>query len=407
MGIPQLVADIRPGAASSVPRYLTALGKTLFFSADDGTSGVELWRSDGTAAGTSRVADLRPGLKGDATTPPASSYPNGLKAIGRMLVFAADDGYGQELWVSDGSTAGTRRIADINRIPTGTRRSGSSFPGDFVASGRSILFAADDGIHGRELWQTDGSAAGTTLLADIRAGGKASGSNPAGLTALGRRAVFFSAFDDSSGRELWRTDGSAAGATRITDINPGSSSSNPRALVAAGNSLFFSADDGLTGSELWRSDGTTDGTNRVADIRPGRKGSNPSNLTVVRDRLLFFANDGITGNQLWRSDGTATGTVPVAKVPLPRSVTAAGDSLIFSTRTRLWRSDGTAAGTAPMGRFNSGGKGKLIPPTWLTAIGPTLYFDGTLAPSGKELWALALSGPLRGDGGSGGVARLV
>jgi ELWxxDGT repeat protein len=406
MSNPRPVADIRPGAASSVPRYLTALGKTLVFTADDGASGVELWRSDGTAAGTTRIADIRPGLKGDATTLPASSSPNGLTAVGRTLFFSADDGHGQELWSSDGTTAGTRRIADINRVPTGTMRSGSSFPADFVASGRGILFSADDGIHGRELWRTDGTTAGTRLLADIRSGGKRSGSSPRSLTALGRRTVFFSAFDDSSGRELWRTDGTTAGTTRITDLNSGSSSSNPGDLTVVDSTLFFSADDGRSGRELWRSDGTTAGTSRVTDLRPGRKGSNPSNLTALGDRLFFFANDGITGNQLWRSDGTAAGTVPVAKVPVPRSVTVVGDALIFNTNRRLWRSDGTADGTAPIGRLHPGGEGKLLPPNWLTAIGPKLYFDGTQQGSGRELWTLVLAGPQRADPGSGGVAGL-
>jgi ELWxxDGT repeat protein len=308
-----------------------------------------------------------------------------------MLFFSADDGHGFEPWTSDGTAAGTRRIADINQEPDRAPSGPSSSPRDFVASaGRSILFSAEDGIHGRELWRSDGSATGTTLLADICPGGKNSHSNPAGLTALGRRTVVFSAFDDRRGTELWRTDGSATGTTLIADINPGSSSSYPRSLVARGDTLFFSADDGATGAELWRTDGTAAGTSRVTDLRPGRKGSIPSNLTALGDRLFFFANDGITGNQLWRSDGTAAGTVPVVKVPAPRCVTVAGDSLIFSTNNRLWRSDGTPAGTAPIGRLNPGGKETLPPPNYLTAIGPTLYFDGTRATSGRELWALVI-----------------
>jgi len=100
MATPRLVRDIRPGARSSSPYGLTALGNTLFFVANDGTSGSELWRSDGTSAGTVRVADIRPGS--------ASSYPQGLTAIENTLYFNANDGSsGKELWKSDGTAAGT------------------------------------------------------------------------------------------------------------------------------------------------------------------------------------------------------------------------------------------------------------------------------------------------------------
>jgi len=110
----KLVADIHPGSAWSVPRYLWALGKHLVFSADDGASGIELWRSDGTAAGTRRIADIHPGQKGDDTTPPADSFPNNFRVLRGTLFFSANDGYGYELLSSDGTTAGTCRIADIN-----------------------------------------------------------------------------------------------------------------------------------------------------------------------------------------------------------------------------------------------------------------------------------------------------
>ena len=214
-----------------------------------------------------------------------------------------------------------------------------------------------------ELWRTDGTAAGTALLADIRAGDERSDSNPFSLTALGRRNVCFSAFDDSSGDEPWKSDGTTTGTERVADIRPGSTSTFRF-------DRFFS-------------------------------------LIGFGDELLFFANDGITGNQLWRTDGTAVGTVALAKVPYPENITFARDTLLFSRSNRLWRSDGTASGTAPIGRLNPARKGKQFPPNYLEAIGSTVYFDGWQERSGKELWSLDLSAALRGEGSSGGMAGLL
>ncbi|MEM9660404.1 MAG: ELWxxDGT repeat protein, partial [Planctomycetota bacterium] len=62
----QLVSDIRPGAGSSFPTALVNVDGTLFFGADDGETGLELWKTDGTAEGTVLVRDLRPGTTTDA-----------------------------------------------------------------------------------------------------------------------------------------------------------------------------------------------------------------------------------------------------------------------------------------------------------------------------------------------------
>jgi ELWxxDGT repeat protein len=120
-------------------------------------------------------------------------------------------------------------------------------------SGR-LFFVADDGTTGRELWQSDGTSAGTQLVQDIRTGLDAGNfprsSNPAGLTNL-NGTLFFSAEDSSGGRELWKSTGLGGETTRVSDIAPGAASSSPEGLVARGNDLFFSAVT-AGGRELWR-----------------------------------------------------------------------------------------------------------------------------------------------------------
>ena len=101
-----MVKDIHSGSSGSYPNYLTAVGNTLYFRADDGTNGNELWKSDGTASGTVMVKDIYSGS--------SSSSPSYLTAVGNTLYFRADDGTnGNELWKSDGTASGTVMVKDI------------------------------------------------------------------------------------------------------------------------------------------------------------------------------------------------------------------------------------------------------------------------------------------------------
>jgi ELWxxDGT repeat protein len=380
MSVPRLVADIFPGVSSSTPRSLIAIGDTLFFTAWDGVSGRELWKSDGTTAGTVRVADIRAGGSG--------SYPEQLTAVGGTLFFAASGAGGNEIWKSDGTTAGTMQVADINP------GSSSSFPRNLTAAGDSLFFTLDrrDGvISGKELWKSDGTTEGTALVAAINL----KFSFTIGSFTSAGSTLFFVADDGVSGYELWRSDGSAAGTIRIADINPGIGSSSPRNLVAVGNSLYFTAADASGDRELWKSDGTAAGTVRVADIYVGRFSSSPEQLTAAGSTLFFSADDGVTGRELWRSDGTAGGTARVADIAdrsfssSPQNLVAVGNVLYFSATDaingrELWKSDGTAAGTVRVTDINAGSGSSN--PTQLTAIGNTLYFVATDGVSGYSLW---------------------
>ena len=138
----------------------------------------------------------------------------------------------------------------------------------------------------------------------------ASANRPFGC-AVFDNAVFFSAFDRTSGFELWKSDGTEAGTVRVKDINPGASGSIPGGFTVFNNALYFSAFDATSGFELWRSDGTEAGTVRVKDINPGPGGSSPFGFTISNNALYFSADDGTNGFELWKSDGTEPGTVRV------------------------------------------------------------------------------------------------
>src|SRR5262249_26341012 len=253
---------------------------TLFFTANDGVNGAELWKSDGTTAGTVLIKDINPGR--------ANSYPQNHTVVNGTLFFTANDGTtGVELWKSDGTAAGTVMVKDI-RPGSAYGFPLSSSPRDLTAVGDELFFSANDGISGRELWKSDGTAAGTVLVKDIRPGsspyGYPYGSNPQHLTAVDG-TLFFAANDAVHGTERGKSAATAGGTVLGKDIRPGNYGSYPYSLTAVDGTLFFTANDGVNGTELWKSNGTTQGTALVLDIRPGSYGSYPDALVNVDGRL--------------------------------------------------------------------------------------------------------------------------
>lgn len=400
-----LVKAISRGPLITAPAWLTAVGDTLLFVAFDSATGRELWRSDGTEDGTMLVKDIRPGIDPESgrggTLLPYSSEAHSLVRVGDRLLFVANDGvHGPELWRSDGAEAGTTLVKDIR---PGAESSGIEPRFDIremLAVGDWLYFVADDGVHGRELWRSDGTEDGTVQVSDINPG--SGSSSPRWLATFGDD-LYFVADDGARGFELWRTDGTEAGTALAADLRPGAESASPAYLTALGEALFLTADDGVHGRELWRTDGTAQGSALVRDIDPGRFGF-PVELTVAAGTLFFLVDDGVHGYELWRTDGTAAGTVLVKDIRPGRSpgvsvagpLTAIGDQLYLTADdgvhgSELWRSDGTEAGTVQVADINRGDGGSH--PTRLTTAGGTVFFAADNGVVGNELYKLGLPRP--------------
>jgi ELWxxDGT repeat protein len=216
-----------------IPTF-TGVENQVFFAAKDDSHGSELWRTDGTPAGTLLVKDIFSGTLGSDPLPVAS--------LGTVLYFTADDGlHGRELWRSDGTGAGTTLVKDIR---SGEESSDSS---SFVVLHNVLYFSANDGQHGLELWRSDGSEAGTTLVKDILPG--ASGSAPKLSVQAGR--LYLAANDGLHGIEPWVSDGTESGTFLMDDVNPGPSSSQPDHYTYWRGRVYFEAGDFEHGRELW------------------------------------------------------------------------------------------------------------------------------------------------------------
>lgn len=300
-----------------------ALPNAVIFSsaATDNTAtyqGIELWKAEGTVA--TLVKDINPGSFADG-------FPQFLTTFGGFVYFSADDGVnGRELWRTDGTGTGTILFKDI------IAGDGASDPSNFTVIGTTMYFTANDGVNGIELWKTDGTDAGTVLVKDIFPG--TVGSNPHSLTNL-NGTLLFGASDGTNGFELWKSDGTAAGTVLVKDINPGSGSSMPPInllvpILPAGGAgrAVFAASNGVSGTELWKTNGTAEGTVQMQDINPGTSSSTPDQFTISGSFVYFTANNGANGKELWALTLSAL-LDPPAITTLPVAVGAAGTAFNF------------------------------------------------------------------------------
>ncbi|MEZ5966145.1 MAG: hypothetical protein R3F56_20075 [Planctomycetota bacterium] len=456
----RMVVDLFPGADWGVYGAVTpgVLGNRLIFAGSDGISGYEPWVSDGTAAGTQRLADLVPGVD--------SSFPGRFVRFGSRVAFAARD----KAYVTDGTPAGTQLLLDPN---TGV----SGYVREIVATGDGrLFFYASNDVVGPELWVSDGTAAGTYVL-DILPGPL--GLAPQGLSPARSRVYFYTprnevvvsdgtvagtvvlhdragtpqssplALSDTralcvvaepaTGREPWVTDGTVAGTSLLIDLEPtvADADSSPQHLGTVGSRAVFRATRNVGGApEIFATDGTARSTRQIGaiasaavaqmddwillqysaqtrrtdgtaagtfDLPVGRASGQGAALDGVR--ALFGATaPGQSDIELWISDGTAAGTAQVADLlpgnsSNPYDFVRVGARVFFSAmdaqnRRQLWVSDGTAAGTRLTRAVQATSAGVRV----LAAAGDRVVFladDGVIGPA---LWA--------SDGTSAGTVPL-
>jgi ELWxxDGT repeat protein len=284
------VKDINSGSLASYPEELVDVGGTLYFTADDGTHGEGLWRSDGTFAGTVMVEGPLPA----GLTP---LYPEELtEAGGRLFCSASDAAHGAELWVTVGG------VPSVIDICTGTCGAGA---GGIAKVGTGVCYRSlGDGTTatGAELWCSDGTPGGTSKVKEI-----GPGTTPgyiALITDFDGDLFYFIADNGTHGSELWRSRGNSASTRMVKNIHKtGDGMNNVNSeIVVVGDKIYFTADDGTHGFELWRSDGTEACTEMVYDINPGIDDSYPGYLRVVGDRLIFMAYEPTHGSELWALD---------------------------------------------------------------------------------------------------------
>jgi ELWxxDGT repeat protein len=351
-GVPTVeMVDIAPGlddGDSPVNSYAldrgsqssVTIGDRIFFSADVADSRTEVWVSDGTVAGTHRVKDINP-----TGTTDADYFVN----LNGVAFFRADDGNGPALWASDGTEAGTRLVRAIDEIK------------DIYAWNNALYFAGRDG-DGLELWMSDGTFAGTSLLADLNPGPE--NSDPKYFSGL-PNALLFRAYSPAHGRELWSigTDNALQEIDIETVEYEGENSSYPQNFTVSGSTLYFTAYQYEHGRELWKSDGTLAGTQRIFESAPGAGYDSLMAQTTMlgfRGGVVFGVRDeaGLLGRELWFSDGTEAGTRMIKDIRLGSysSISSAtsfaiiNDQIVFnatseSSGMELWVSDGTELGT--------------------------------------------------------------
>jgi len=374
----QLLADINPGELDSDPGQFLEMVGILLFVARGSDNLSRIGRTDGTPSGTWSLDDAAPG-----SIPPYYLGNNSSVLVGDALYYRGYDiTTGAELWVTDGTAAGTRLVKDINPGATGGNLR------DFAEFNGGVIFTAEDESAGWEPWYTDGTETGTHRIRDINPG--AEGSVPR-LRGVYGGLAYFVADDGTSGGELWSTDGTEANTKPVADISPGAASSYPTILAELDGSLYLYARTEAAGSELWISDGTPEGTQLLKDIAPGTRSSQLRSPYILNGRLCFAALTQAEGWEIWVSDGTPGGTMILQDTvggnnsDSMRSLTQVGELLFFWTGDRerdLWVTDGTPVGTREV---------KFDPiyssyPTALTVMGDELALVAQAPGLGQEIW---------------------
>jgi ELWxxDGT repeat protein len=497
----KIIKTINPSGHSIATGYFTLVDHKVVFFGDDGSSGVELYVTDGTEAGTQRIKDVNSGPGGQTANP-------GI-VLGNLAIFYLDGGNGMEPWVTDGSEVGTKELADINLSGDSKTYFGTAQGELYCRTGDTIVFSANDGTE-NELWRTDGTPAGTQQVLDIN------GATDAEVGYLvcvpGEQKAIFTAKVGAT-YSIFSTDGTSGG---TVELDSGYSNKNSDKLgscndkayfklrFAGGDDRYFQTDGTLANTDAWpytselksisfkdycffyedgkiyKTDGTLSGTSAISDdagasfkiygtnsnvmlfkgggsgpalqtwngdvggfatleqdelsyatdavgvkderilfigkVYSGEKlystygdsantivmldlgglgyGSEPGSFTSVNNKIVFAATDPDKGRELFTTDLTSKGTVVLKDIHPdgdsdPKRFVVMGDYALFLATTpdegeELWRTDGTESGTFLVKDIRAGAEDSNI--NNMTNIDGTLYFSATTEAVATEPW---------------------
>lgn len=314
------VADGTPGGTQLLysPSVFTKPGKGMlmgnyvYFGYDD-----ELWRTDGTVAGTTLV-------KGGY-----DSEIEVLAVAGNKVFFrTGENGSGTELFVSDGTNAGTQLVKDIE--PSGSGLTATHALMGII--GNKIIFVGNTVAGGTEAWVSDGTSAGTFMLKDICTGsGSAYIDAPA--TDAVNSVVYFLAEQCGQAQQLYRTDGTTAGTYEVNNTNIGTTAFTP--LEVIDGLVYYSTIASGIGHEMFVTNGLPGGTIHY-DLVPGAGYSNSYNFTKVGSKIFFKASDS-HGEELWSSNVPVISGVnePAANLPLLISPNPASDYIAITSANKV------------------------------------------------------------------------
>lgn len=349
-----LSADIVADFVGFHPTESIILNGITYFGADDGVHGRELWRTDGTEQGTLMVKDLVPGAEGSGV--------QGFDIVNGRFLFFTKIGQELALWTTEGTKASTVRLASF-----GPTEIGGPFTALLGSPGQQRLCMIIQDVNQTstaELWSTDGTAEGTSRVrsfaSDIEPQFASTDNFAFGhyrLTHVNGRMLFVADY------HLWASDGTPERTMDLTAKIPALANAPPHDMIAAGDFAYFGR--GFGDEELWTTDGTVQGTKLLKVLGSGSAGYT---FTLVAGRLFLVQTEAGEIRKLWTSDGTAGGTSVIYQsdfwTPL-HSVSPFGDKVIFSTDdgvhgAELWASDGTQSGTHMIKDVTPGATGSFL-----------------------------------------------